>query len=96
MVAKPDLSLEDHWRQGDARRAIARGGWTSWSCSRDPRRCRSRGALLVDYARRFDREIRQAGAATALYMVWPSQARRGDFPAVSGSYAAAARAVGGC
>jgi hypothetical protein len=28
-------------------------------------------------------------------MVWPSVTRRGDFPAVSGSYAAAASAVGG-
>ena len=37
----------------------------------------------------------QAGAATALYMVWPSQARRGDFPDVSRSYATATRAVGG-
>lgn len=27
-VARPDCSLEDHWNQGDARRAIGRGGWT--------------------------------------------------------------------
>ena len=27
-VALPDFGLEEHWQQGDARRAIARGGWT--------------------------------------------------------------------
>src|SRR4051812_31473667 len=27
-VALPDYSLEDHWNQGDALRAIARGGWS--------------------------------------------------------------------
>src|SRR2546423_78627 len=27
MVAKPDYSLEDHWKDGDARAAIAKGGW---------------------------------------------------------------------
>ena len=49
--------------------------------------------LLIAYTRRFDAEIKKAGARTALYMVWPSLARRGDFPAVSESYAAAATDV---
>jgi len=26
-VALPDFGLEEHWQQGDARKAIARGGW---------------------------------------------------------------------
>src|SRR5579859_6073417 len=28
MVAYPNYSLEDHWNRGDARRAIAEGGWS--------------------------------------------------------------------
>jgi len=49
--------------------------------------------LLIAYTRRFDAEIKKAGARTALYMVWPSYARRGDFAGVSQSYAAAANDV---
>ena len=94
-VTAPDLSLEDHWRLGDARRAIARGGWDIVVLQQGPSALPESRALLVDYTRRFDREIKQAGAATALYMVWPSQARRGDFPDVSRSYAAATRAMNG-
>jgi hypothetical protein len=50
---------------------------------------------LIESTRRFDREIRKVGASTALYMVWPSRARRGDFGGVSASYSAAAKAVSG-
>ena len=42
-----------------------------------------------------DAEIKKAGGRTALYMVWPSRARRGDFAGVSQSYAAAAKDVKG-
>ena len=51
--------------------------------------------LLREYTRRFDADIRRAGARTALYMVWPSRARERDFDGVSRSYAAAASDVGG-
>ena len=68
---------------------------TSWSCSRVPRRCRNLGRCSSTTPGASIARSRQAGAATALYMVWPSQARRGDFPDVSRSYTAAARAVGG-
>ena len=27
MIAKPDYSLEDHWNDGEALTAIAKGGW---------------------------------------------------------------------
>lgn len=94
-VAAPDLSLEDHWQQGHARRAIARGGWDLVVLQQGPSSLPESRALLIDYTRRFDQEIKKVGAATALYMVWPSQTRRGDFPGVSRSYAAAAQAVGG-
>jgi len=95
VVAAPDFSLEDHWQRGEARAAIARGGWTTVVLQQGPSALMESRALLVDYTKRFDREIRKAGASTALYMVWPSRQRRGDFPGTSASYAAAARAVGG-
>jgi hypothetical protein len=93
-VAKPDYSLEDHWNEREARAAIARG-WDVVILQQGPSALPESRRLLIDYAKRFDGEIRKTGARTALYMVWPSQARRGDFPGVSQSYAAAAKEVNG-
>jgi hypothetical protein len=93
-VATPGFGLEEHWQDGEARRAIARG-WDVVILQQGPSAQRESRVVLLDYARRFDAEIKKAGARTAFYMVWPSRQRRGDFPAVSQSYAAAAKAVDG-
>lgn len=93
-VAKPDYSLEDHWNERDARTAIARG-WDVVVLQQGPSALPESRALLVEYVKRFDAEIRKAGARTAVYMVWPSRARRGDFSRVSQSHAAAAAAIDG-
>ncbi len=85
-VAKPDYSLEDHWNEREARRAIARG-WDLVVLQQGPSALPESRVLLVEFARRFDVEIRKTGARTALYMVWPSRARRADFDRVSESYA---------
>ncbi|HEY2908054.1 MAG TPA: hypothetical protein VGJ29_19265 [Vicinamibacterales bacterium] len=94
-VAFGGYSLEDHWNQGDARRAIAKGGWTTVVLQQGPSSLPESRVLLVDYARRFADQARRVGATTALYMVWPSADRLADFDGVKTSYAAAARAVGG-
>lgn len=94
-VAIPNFSLEDHWKQGDARRAIAGVEWDVVVLQQGPSALPESRVLLTTYARRFAGEIRKAGARTAMYMVWPSYARRGDFPGVSRSYGAAASATGG-
>ena len=93
-VAKPDFGLEEHWNDGEARRAIARG-WDIVVLQQGPSALPESRRLLIAYTRRFDAEIRKGGGRTALYMVWPSRTRRGDFPGVSQSYAAAAKAVNG-
>lgn len=93
-VALPDYGLEDHWQSGDARKAIAGGGWDIVVLQQGPSALPASRRLLVDYTKRFDAEIKKAGARTAIYMVWPSRQRRGDFEAVSQSYRAAAEAVG--
>ena len=94
-VAVGGYSLEDHWNQGDARRAIAHGHWTTVVLQQGPSSLPESRILLVDYARRFAVEARRVGATTALYMVWPSADRLADFDGVKTSYSAAARAVGG-
>jgi hypothetical protein len=95
VVAKPNFSLEDHWNDGAARQAIARGGWTFVVLQQGPSALPESRVLLDDYTRRFDGEIRARGARTALFMVWPSASRRGDFDGVAASYAGAATRVGG-
>lgn len=94
-IAFDGYSLEDHWNRGDARRAIAAGGWSTIVLQQGPSSRPESRVLLVEYARRFSAEARRIGAATALYMVWPSADRLSDFDGVKVSYAAAAREIGG-
>jgi hypothetical protein len=94
-VTRSGFSLEDHWNDGEARRAIARGGWSHVVLQQGPSALPESRVLLDEYARRFDVEIRRAGARTALFMVWPSADRSGDFDGVSRSYTEAATLVDG-
>ncbi|MFL5381494.1 MAG: hypothetical protein ACJ8GN_03115 [Longimicrobiaceae bacterium] len=94
MVANPDWSLEDHWNGGGARSAI-RGEWNVVVLQQGPSSLPESRALLIEYARRFAGEIRAAGAAPALYAVWPSHARFGDFDRARESYRLAAQEVDG-
>lgn len=92
-VVFPNVSLEDHWARGDALRAIDRGGWSFVVLQQGPSARPESRASLRGAVRRFDQRVRKTGARTALYMVWPASTRRGDFDAVSESYAIAARDV---
>ena len=95
MVARNDFSLEDHWKLSDAARRISGGGWTTVVLQQGPSALPESRVLLIEYVKKFDTEIRKAGARTALYSVWPSNGRRGDFPGATESYRAAADSVGG-
>jgi hypothetical protein len=89
------FSLEDHWNEGSARRAIARGGWRFVVLQQGPSSLpESRDNLLV-WAGRFNQEIRQAGARPALYSVWPDSSRAAFFDDVTESYRQAAARVDG-
>lgn len=95
IVAFDGYSLEDHWNRGDAKRAIAEGGWTYVVLQQGPSALPESRVLLIDYARRFAAEARKIGAEPALYMVWPTAERRFDVDGVRMSYEAAARDVHG-
>jgi hypothetical protein len=95
VVAFPDHSLEDHWNRGDARRAIARGGWDIVVLQQGPSARPESEAVLREYTKAFDAEIRKVGARTALYMVWPASSRASDFDGVARSYSHAAADVKG-
>lgn len=94
-VAFPNYSLEDHWNRGDAKRAIAEGGWSFVVLQQGPSALPESRVLLVDYAKRFAGEAARVHARTALFMVWPASSRSRDFDGVSLSYQIAAREAGG-
>ncbi len=95
VVAKPNFSLEDHWADGEARTRIARGGWSHVILQQGPSALPESRVLLNEYARRFDGPIRAVKARPAIFMVWPSAARSGDFDGVRASYEGAAALTGG-
>jgi hypothetical protein len=94
-VVRGGFSLEDHWNDGEARRAIADGPWDYVILQQGPSSLLESRRLLVQYARQFAPLITAAGAKPALYMVWPSVERRQDFNGVSTSYRRAATEVDG-
>lgn len=94
-VAYPDWSLQDHWNGGDARSAVRRGDWEVVVLQQGPSSLPESRTLLIDYARRFAGEIRAIGGKPALYSVWPSVSRFGDFDRASESYRLAADDIGG-
>lgn len=91
-VAYPAFSLEDHWRDGRALAAI-RKGWDVVVLQQGTSAHDEGRAELIEYARKFAKPIREAGARPALYMVWPLADRPKEFPAVMQSYRAAARDI---
>jgi hypothetical protein len=95
MVAFPGFSLEDHWRQGGARREIASGPWDFVVLQQGPSSTDDGREVLVEYARRFAPLIKKAGATPAFYGVWPASVRTQDFPGAEESYRQAARVVQG-
>lgn len=95
VVTRNDFSLEDHWNQGDAVRAITRGGWAFVVLQQGPSALPASRVQLRASTKKFDEVIKKVGGRTALYMVWPSEARARDFDAVRESYAIAAADVGG-
>lgn len=95
MIAAPDYSLEDHWNDGRARDAIRGGTWDYVVMQQGPSSLPQNRLHLREWAGRFAVPIRTAGAVPALYMVWPSQSRYGDFDGVLAAYEGAAEAVDG-
>lgn len=94
-VARANYSLEDHWKDGAALRALRRERWTHIVLQQGPSSLPDSQASLRDYAARFAAEARQVHAAVVLYAVWPPKARSVFFDAVTGAYARAAEDVGG-
>jgi hypothetical protein len=94
-VTFPGFSLEDHWNEGSARRAVARGGWRYVVLQQGPSSLPESRENLLLWAGRFNEEIRRAGARPAFYSVWPDITRSAFFDDVSESYRQAAASTDG-
>jgi hypothetical protein len=94
-VGVPDASLEDQWALGTAVRAVDAGGWRVVVLQQGPSSLPDSRVLLREWTRRFADRITSRGGRPALYMVWPSVSRAGDFDRVVESYTLAAQDVGG-
>jgi hypothetical protein len=95
IVAYPDFALVDHLNQGAAARAIASTNWNFVVLQQGPSSVQVNRDSLIAMTRLFDAPIRQAGARTALFSVWPQTANLATFPRAIESYQLAATAVGG-
>jgi len=91
-VALADYSLEDHWSRKTAADALRRK-WDVVILQQGSSELPESRAQLIEFAKRFAKPIREAGAKPALYMVWPLASRPKDFSAVIDAYRAAAEAA---
>jgi hypothetical protein len=94
-VVFPDFALVDHLRQGGAVSAIRSDTWNFVVLQQGPSSVQVNRDSLIDMTRLFDPAIKQAGAKTALFSVWPQTVNYGTFPRAIESYRMAAEAVGG-
>lgn len=95
MVAYPDFSLEDHWKKGDALKAIKDGKWDYVVLQQGSSALPASRTNLIEFVNRFAEEIKKVRAKPALFMVWPYESRKLDFDRVHGSYELAAKGVDG-
>jgi hypothetical protein len=93
-IARPDFSLEDHWRAGIAAdiRALSPDILVM---QQGPSSLPENQLHLRQWSDSLARIAREVGAEPALLMVWPSSDREFAFDDVRESYRAAAEHVGG-
>lgn len=94
-VSLGGFSLEDHWNDMRAPRAIDQGGWHFVVMQQGPSALLSSRENLRLWAGRFNGRIRAVGGRPALYMVWPEAARISEFDNVRDSYLLAAQDING-
>jgi hypothetical protein len=92
-VAFGGYNLEDHWWNGEARRALAGGRWDHVVMQQGPSAFPESQADLRLWAVRFAEEARAHGTEPALLTVWPEGWRVAALPEVIKGYARAAAAA---
>lgn len=93
-VAYPDYALEDHWFS-DIESDIRKGNWQLVVMQQGPSSLLANQEHLRRWSEQLDGVVKDVGARTALYQVWPSIDFLTSFEAVRTSYRNAALNVGG-
>lgn len=93
-VAYPDYALEDHWFF-DIATDIRTGDWQLVVMQQGPSSLLANQEHLRRWSQQLDSVVKQVGARSALYQVWPSIDYITSFEAVRTSYRNAAMNVGG-
>jgi hypothetical protein len=94
-VAFGGFSLDDHLRDGTARRAIESRRWNVVVMQHGPSSLPESRVELRGSAKKIAPLIRKAGGRPAFFMVWPELERSAYFDAVRDSYSLAAADVRG-
>ena len=79
-------TLEQHWKDGNAVRKIADGGWDIVVLQEQSLRPLNDPKLMFDAATRLDGEIRKQHARTMLYQTWARQDAMERQPELSKAY----------
>ena len=95
MIAAPNYALIDHLAGSAARAALTESRWEFVVLQQGPSSLPENQLLLRDWSALFAPLIRDAGAMSVHYGVWPHRSRPLDMPAVERAYYDAARHVQG-
>lgn len=93
-VAFGGYNLEDHWTNGEARRALATKSWDVVVMQQGPSAFPESQFDLRTWVMRFADEARSNGTRPALLTVWPEGWRQAALPEVIRGYRRAAEAAG--
>jgi hypothetical protein len=104
MVVAGGATLKDLWDRGEALRTIQQGGWTYVILQEQSTLGRPRiengipqinePSAFHEYARRFDAEIKKAGAKTVFYMTWSRQDSPQNQAKLTAAYSSIAKELG--
>ncbi len=94
MVAEPGWTLQQHWEDRRAILEIRSGGWDHVVLQGHSLSSVEARERLFEYARRFDSEIREAGAGTVLFMTWARRERPEMLEEIRAAYTELGRELG--
>jgi hypothetical protein len=79
-------TLRKLWEDGKALEKIKAGGWDYVVLQEQSQTPIVNRGQMFEYAKKFDEEIKRAGAKTVLYMTWPNRKKPDDLAALAGAY----------
>lgn len=94
MVARGGATLQQHWEEGLALKALKQGRWDYVVLQEQSMLPVSDPATMHKYAKMFDAEIKQIGAKTVFYLTWARQNRPETQAALTEAYTKIAKELG--